>query len=125
MKPSSFRMRAISVFSLEAGTSTLGWRAWIALRTRVSMSAMGSLVIKLLKGDGGRGQGPGEGSSLRSRLLNQDRAKRVLPPAPVPGPCPQFLHLPARLHHSGDLAVQCELPEAQPADAELAQIRTR
>src|SRR5437763_7195617 len=41
-------MRAISVFSLEAGTSTLGWRAWIAFRTRVSMSAMGSLVIVLL-----------------------------------------------------------------------------
>src|SRR3954471_13909752 len=41
-------MRAISVFSLEAGTSTFGWRAWIAFRTRVSMSAMGSLVIVLL-----------------------------------------------------------------------------
>src|SRR5215469_7866030 len=48
MKPSSLRMRAISVFSLEAGTSTLGWRAWIAFRTRVSMSAMGSLIIVLL-----------------------------------------------------------------------------
>src|ERR1035438_6135413 len=48
MKPSSFRMRAISAFSLEAGTSTFGWRAWIALRTRVSMSAIGSLVIVLL-----------------------------------------------------------------------------
>src|SRR5262245_60503267 len=42
-------MRAISVFSLDAGTSTFGWRAWIALRTRVSMSAMGSLVIVLLQ----------------------------------------------------------------------------
>src|SRR3984957_4716963 len=41
-------MRAISAFSLEAGTSTFGWRAWIAFRTRVSMSAMGSLVIFLL-----------------------------------------------------------------------------
>src|ERR1039458_3254064 len=41
-------MRAISAFSLEAGTSTFGWRAWIALRTRVSMSAIGSLVIILL-----------------------------------------------------------------------------
>src|SRR3989442_3388350 len=41
-------MRAISAFSFEAGTSTLGWRAWIAFRTRVSMSAMGSLVIVLL-----------------------------------------------------------------------------
>src|ERR1039457_1928103 len=48
MKPSSFRMRAISAFSLEAGTSTFGWRDWIALRTRVSMSAIGSLVIILL-----------------------------------------------------------------------------
>src|SRR5580700_325267 len=42
-------MRAISVFSLEAGTSTLGWRALIALRTRVSMSAIGSLVIPALQ----------------------------------------------------------------------------
>src|ERR1017187_1797889 len=41
-------MRAISDFNLEAGTSTLGWRAWIAFRTRVSMSAMGSLVIIFL-----------------------------------------------------------------------------
>src|SRR5579872_3239206 len=41
-------MRAISVFSREAGTSTFGWRAWIALRTRVSMSAMGSVYIILL-----------------------------------------------------------------------------
>src|SRR5579871_1367637 len=39
-------MRAISVFKCEAGTSTLGWRALIALRTLVSMSAMGSLVIR-------------------------------------------------------------------------------
>src|ERR1700733_3459908 len=38
-------MRAISVFSLEAGTSTFGWRAPMALRTRVSISAIGSLVI--------------------------------------------------------------------------------
>src|SRR5262245_9916577 len=41
-------MRAISVFTFEAGTSTFGWRAAIALRTRVNMSAMGSLVIVLL-----------------------------------------------------------------------------
>src|SRR6516162_4889537 len=43
-------MRAISAFSREAGTSTLGWRAAMALRTRVSMSAMGSLIIFLLPG---------------------------------------------------------------------------
>src|ERR1035438_4805869 len=37
-------MRAISVFNFEAGTSTFGWRAAMALRTRVSISAIGSLV---------------------------------------------------------------------------------
>src|SRR5260370_37166256 len=40
-------MRAISIFSLEAGTSTLGWRADIALRMRVSISAIGSDVVML------------------------------------------------------------------------------
>jgi len=38
-------MRAISIFSLEAGTSTLGCRAVKALRILVNMSAMGSDVI--------------------------------------------------------------------------------
>src|SRR5947209_2265232 len=38
-------MRAISALSLDAGTSTFGWRATMALRTRVSMSAIGSLVM--------------------------------------------------------------------------------
>src|SRR3974377_1571648 len=41
-------MRAISAFSREAGTSTLGCRAEMALRTRVSMSAIGSLIISVL-----------------------------------------------------------------------------
>src|ERR1022692_3064641 len=44
MYPSSLRIRAISVFSFEAGTSTFGWRAEMAFRTRVSISAIGSLV---------------------------------------------------------------------------------
>src|ERR1017187_4327357 len=80
-------MRAISVFSLEAGTSTLGWRALMALRTRVSMSAMGSLVILALQ---------------------------------------RFLWVsPARLRDAGDLPVQRQLAEAQPADAELAQKSAR
>src|SRR5574340_206095 len=48
MYPSSFSIRAISAFNLDAGTSTFGWRALMALRTRVSMSPMGSLVMLLL-----------------------------------------------------------------------------
>src|SRR6185369_2697090 len=92
-------MRAISAFSLEAGTSTLGWRAWIALRTRVSMSAMGSLVIVLL---------------LHLR------------PCFPPSRSFRTTHLlPARLDHARDLAVEGELAEAQATNAELAQERAR
>src|SRR5258706_3034020 len=42
MKPSSLRIRAISRLVREAGTTTSVWRARDALRTRVSMSAIGS-----------------------------------------------------------------------------------
>src|SRR4029078_10448762 len=42
MKPPALRMRAISRLVREAGTITSVWRAREALRTRVSMSAMGS-----------------------------------------------------------------------------------
>src|SRR5262245_29955991 len=42
MKPSSLRIRAISRLVRDAGTTTSTWRAREALRTRVSMSAIGS-----------------------------------------------------------------------------------
>src|SRR3954471_17470014 len=93
-------MRAISAFNFEAGTSTLGWRAWIALRTRVSMSAMGSLVIVLL-------------------LLPRPGYPR---PAELPDTC---ISLPARLDHARNLAIEGDLAEAQAANAELAQKRAR
>src|SRR5664279_4181255 len=96
-------MRAISVFSLEAGTSTFGWRACIALRTRVSMSAMGSLVIFLLPEPPGRAI---------------DRGPSPRPQHLAPG---SHISLPTGLRHAGYLAIQGELPEAQAAYAELAQ----
>src|SRR6267378_3021117 len=48
MYPSSLRMRAISVFSFETGTSTRWCLAAAALRRRVRKSAMGSVCIALL-----------------------------------------------------------------------------
>src|SRR5581483_7028981 len=45
MKPSSLSTRAISTFIFEAGTVQVRWLAAFALRIRVSMSAMVSLVI--------------------------------------------------------------------------------
>src|SRR6185503_8337939 len=98
-------MRAISVFSLEAGTSTLGWRAWIALRTRVSMSAMGSIVIVLLVQyfDAKARRGREERKSL-PRVFLCDSAS------------PRQKHgsssSPARLHHARNLSIQRQLAEA-------------
>src|SRR5690349_13350982 len=48
MKPSSLSRRAISVFIFDAGTVQVRWLAAFALRMRVSMSAMVSLVIAAL-----------------------------------------------------------------------------
>src|SRR5208283_3426924 len=48
MYPSSLRMRAISVFNLETGTSTRWCFAAVALRSRVKKSAIGSVCIVLL-----------------------------------------------------------------------------
>src|ERR1700736_4730184 len=44
MYPCSARIRASSAFSFEAGISTVSWAAWMALRTRVRKSAMGSVI---------------------------------------------------------------------------------
>src|SRR3954454_25021385 len=45
MYPSSSRMRAISLRMPELGIETLSCSAWLALRMRVSMSAIGSVII--------------------------------------------------------------------------------
>src|SRR5579862_788558 len=38
-------MRATSALKRDDGISTRGWRAWTALRIRVSMSAIGSVIV--------------------------------------------------------------------------------
>src|SRR3972149_3769658 len=47
MKPSSLKMRARLIFMREAGMSTLSNRACPALRIRVNISAMGSVMLIL------------------------------------------------------------------------------
>src|SRR5262245_29298503 len=73
-------MRAISAFILEAGTSTVLWRAMRPLRSRVSRSAIGSVMLIVLDSS------------------------------------------PARLRHPGEGSLQGQVPEADPADLELAQV---
>src|SRR5215467_4389976 len=81
MYPSSLRRRAISTFILQLGMVACSCSALLALRMRVSMSAIGSVSTVSL--------------------------------------------LPARLRHARDRALVRELPEADPAEAELAEDRAR
>src|SRR2546423_10703728 len=76
MNPSSFSSSAMRTLSREDGMSTFSCSALLALRMRVSRSAIGSLRMAL----------------------------------------------PARLHDAGHLALEGELPEAQAAHPELAQV---
>src|SRR5579875_711765 len=78
MKPSRSRIWASASFSLEPGMVTVSFWAVLALRIRVSMSAMGSVIVM------------------------------CRPPSP------------ARLGHAGDLSGMDHLPQADPAQAELA-----
>src|SRR5579871_1895766 len=70
MKPSSWRIRAIACFVRDAGTSTVLWFAVLALRMRVSISAIGS-VIDMCSSP----------SPRRLRHARHDAGVRVLPKA--------------------------------------------
>src|SRR5579863_10149175 len=123
-------MRAISSFSREAGMSTFWCRAWSALRTRVSMSATGSvnLIALLLL------EPPVRSARFQPIAENLRRLYASIPTAVVvPGGHPErrclprrislgtTAWLPGRLRNPWNLAAQRQLPETQPADAELAQ----
>src|SRR5262245_23165781 len=87
-------MRAISAFILEAGTSTVLWRAMRPLRRRVSRSAMGSVMLIVLASSPARLRHPGE-RSLQGQVPETDPADLELsqvaagtPAAPTPGVLP-------------------------------------
>src|SRR5687768_4441025 len=112
-------MRAISSFSFDAGTSTRVWRDWTALRIRVSMSAIGSVIPCP------RGPGAAPASRLQRARTTAARFPAVRPPT-VAGlrsrPCGA---LPAALGHTRDLALEGELTETETAQGELPEVRPR
>src|SRR5215208_4155152 len=95
-------MRAISSFSFEAGMSTRECRAAIALRIRVSMSAIGSVITLETPRKLARFR---PAPHARGRLLSMNGRE-----------------LPARLDHPGDLPLERQLAEADAAQLELAQV---
>src|SRR5579871_429571 len=121
-------MRAISSFNREAGTSTFWWRAWSALRTRVNISATGSVNL-IVCFSSIRPFAPRPAENLRRLVLQSFVVSSRLLACQLAVANDQRPAannaLPRRLGNPWNLTAQRELPEAQPADTELAQIGAR
>src|SRR5574338_1245521 len=104
MNPSLRRTSAIATFIFEAGMLTYSCFAVTALRIRVSMSAIGSVMFKAFASSFSRAL---PGWELR------DGAARGAPA------------LPARLLDARQLPLQGELTEADPAQREVPDVRAR
>src|SRR2546421_5685888 len=110
MVASFLRMRAISSFSFDAGMSTRECFAEIALRIRVSMSAIGSVITQTPK------------TGVGCWVLGFGGA--AMNPTPkTQHPKPSLL--PARLDDARNLPLERKLAEADAAQFELAQVAAR
>src|SRR5688500_9802452 len=108
------------VLSFEDGMAAESWYAWLAFRSRVSMSAIGSVIVM------------GCGASLAavphvSRWtvvvgLSANGGAVVRPGRSAPA---GWCDLPAGLAHARELPGVGHLPQADPAQAELAEHRVR
>src|SRR6266542_5846464 len=122
-------MRAISSFSLEAGTSTFWCRARIALRIRVSMSATGSvnfIVLLLLSHPFSPPQRrTSDGFLLSTTCHPQPLSFGGQESRPADRLARRARILPGRLCNPGYFATQRQPAEAQAANSKLAQERPR
>src|SRR5919106_1196938 len=128
MYPSPLRMRAISTFMREVGISARSCSAWLALRMRVSMSAIGSVsIVSLLPGALGHagddalvGELP-QADPAEPELL-VDRARAAAPAATRVG-ARLVLRRALPLRDQGLLCHLGLLPSRGEREAELAQQR--
>src|SRR5215467_2005645 len=97
--PSALRTSAMFALIFEYGIETRSWYAWLALRRRVSMSAIGSVMVMCLFDLSCRGS-----RSTGLRQTNQ---------------------LPGSLCHAGQFATVRHVTDADTAQAELAVHRLR
>src|SRR5204863_1306994 len=108
MKLFSFRILAISTFSFEIGMSTRRCFAPQALRMRVSISAIGSVM--LIKSISSFYRIPTQSPQFAVRSSRRTRRNEWLP---------------ARLANARDVARECEVSETDSADTELSQKSAR
>src|SRR6187401_2778651 len=98
-------MRAISTLRRDDGISTRTWRASVALRIRVSMSEIGSVISLEL-------------FSLQSSVFGLESPVSIISLSRYRLPIDDrrlSTELPAALRHAGDIAFERQLAEAQPA----------
>src|SRR4051812_26953310 len=113
MYPSFWSTSARATFCFEDGILTTSCIAVLALRTRVSMSAMGSVIMAALPPSSRRGQRPRTPSLSGSLAIARPARAHVARPSPT------------ALRQAGDLAGMGQLAQAHPAEAELAEHRAR
>src|SRR6266849_3834329 len=121
MKPSAFRIFATSSLVRLAGMVTVSWRAPAPFRTRVSMSASGSLGAPPMRGFFG---------FCGTVRFTAGRGARLSPsccsPVSMGGVVSFVISVsPTRLRHAGQLAHERALAEADPAQPELAHVAAR
>src|SRR5690348_3127341 len=104
--------------TFEVGMSTTGRSMRTALRMRVSMSAIGSVIMAGSILSTAAGNTPGDVPHTRGPGLSARRES-------ARGPIGPAALLPARFLHSRDQSPQRQVPEADPADAEFAVVTTR
>src|SRR6476659_8789317 len=107
-------MSATPCLSLLYGMETASWYAWLALRRRVSMSAIGSVIVMAARPFLHRGFAPASqvrpaAIVVRSGSVIEEVAQQ-----------PSRNRSPRGLGHAGQLAAVRHLPQADPAQAELA-----
>src|SRR5919109_507111 len=137
MKWLSRSSRAISTFSFDTGMSTRRWPAWQALRTRVSMSATGSITLisrPLPAGFAHAGNFPAQRELTETDAAQLELAGRTTaaaaPLAAVVGAhlelrLPLDLLHPRPLRHPASLLVDCDGGFAPEGHPQLAQQRLR
>src|SRR6476659_3209391 len=107
-------MSATPCLSLLYGMETASWYAWLALRRRVSMSAIGSVIVMAARPFLHRGFAP-EPQGRPAAIVDCRKSVRgSAARQPAPG------RSPGGLGHAGQLAAVRHLPQADPAQAELA-----
>src|SRR5262249_34612059 len=106
MKPSSFSIRAISSLMLEIGTSTFWCFAPYALRIRVSISAIGSVITS-------------PQFQRRTTMMNDDSQIGVHHSALIIQP---FLLSPPRLGDAGNMSFKRQPAKTDAAEGKLPQV---